>query len=455
MREALKDFWTLLRPALSEPLPDYTENFDQAVLSSDRRARNAGYLVVFAMIFGFGGWATFAPLESAAIGVGTVQVQGDRQPIQHFEGGMVAEIMVANGDYVVAGQPLLRIDPTQLDAELSIVRGQLWAKRATTDRLISERDGQAGVSFSEVLRSVRDERAQIAMASEQALFDARRADWLGEVAVFEQKIIQLQEQIEGSQAVIEAKGRVAGSLSTEVSELNELLADGYVDKQRIRELERSLAQTLGEVADLNARIASAYVAIEEAQLSILQLKKRFITKVVDRLSVVQEEFFDLEHRYAAVADRVSRATVRSPTSGFVMALSPNSIGAVIGSGELLMEVVPDVDELVIDVQMSPLDIDRIRIGQEAEVRFSVFKDSYSVTGELIKISADTMVNEATGQSYYKGTVDLIDEDLGLLGDNKLVPGMPASVLVKTGSRTFLDYLTSPLQRMFEGSLTED
>ena len=267
--------------------------------------------------------------------------------------------------------------------------------------------------------------------------------------------MQLEQQIEGSQAVVEAKSRVAESLSIEISELNELLIDGYVDKQRIRELERSLAQTLGEVADLNARIASAYVAIEEARLSILQLKKRFITQVVDRLSVVQEEFFDLEHRYAVVADRVSRATVRSPASGFVMALSPNSIGAVIGSGELLMEVVPDVDELVIDVRMSPLDIDRIRIGQEAEVRFSVFKDSYSITGELIKISADTMVNEATGESYYKGTVDLIDEDLGLLGGSKLVPGMPASVLVKTGSRTFLDYLTSPLQRMFEGSLTED
>ena len=155
----------------------------------------------------------------------------------------------------------------------------------------------------------------------------------------------------------------------------------------------------------------------------LILQVRFITKVVDRLSVVQEEFFDLEHRYAVVADRVSCATVRSPTSGFVMALSPNSIGAVIGSGELLMEVVPDVDELVIDVQMSPLDMTEFVLGKKRKLDFQS-KDSYSVTGELIKISADTMVNEGTGQSYYKGTVDLIDEDLGLLGDNKLVPGMP-------------------------------
>ena len=455
MREALKEFWAVIRSALSEPLPDYSKKFDETVLASDRGARNFGYFVICIMVFGFGGWAALAPLESAAIGAGTVQVQGDRQSIQYLEGGIVAEILVANGDYVINGQPLLRIDSTQLDAELSIVQGQLWAKRAVTDRLISERDEQAGVSFSEALRSVTDERAQIAMANEQALFDARRADRLGEVVVFEQRIIQLQQQIEGSQAVLAAKGSVAESLSVEVSELNELLIDGYVDKQRIRELERSLAQTLGEVADLKARIASASVAIKETRLNILQLNMRFITTVVDRLSIVQEEFFDLEHRYAVVEDRVSRATVRSPTSGFVMALSPNSIGAVIGSGEMLMEVIPDVDELVIDVQMSPLDIDRIRIGQEAEVRFSVFKDSYSITGELIKISADTIINEATGASYYKATVDLIDEDLGLLGDNKLVPGMPASVLVKTGSRTFLGYLTSPLQRMFEGSLTED
>ena len=138
-----------------------------------------------------------------------------------------------------------------------------------------------------------------------------------------------------------------------------------------------------------------------------------------------------------------------------MALAPKSVGAVIGSGEPVMQIVPDTENFVIDAQMSPMDIDRIRLGQEAEVKFSVFKDSYSITGELVKISADAMMDERTGVSYYKATVELMDEDLDLLSGEELVPGMPASVLVKTGSRTLIGYLTSPLQRMFEKSLTED
>lgn len=248
---------------------------------------------------------------------------------------------------------------------------------------------------------------------------------------------------------------MAASLTLEISELNELLIEGYVDKQRIRELDRSLAQTVGEVADLNAQIAGALVAIEETRLSIVQINKRFTYQVVDELVKTQEELFDMEQRYTAAADRVNRAVIRAPTSGYVMALAPKNIGAVIGSGEPVMEIVPDTEKFVIDVQMSPMDIDRIRIGLDAEVKFSVFKDSYSITGELVKISADAMMDERTGVSYYKATVKLLDDDLNLLGGEELVPGMPASVLVKTGSRTLIGYLTSPLQRMFEKALTED
>ncbi|MDA0892726.1 MAG: HlyD family efflux transporter periplasmic adaptor subunit, partial [Proteobacteria bacterium] len=140
---------------------------------------------------------------------------------------------------------------------------------------------------------------------------------------------------------------------------------------------------------------------------------------------------------------------------YVMALKPNPIGAVVGRGEPLLEVVPDVEKLVIDVQMSPMDIDRIRIGQEAEVRFAVFKDSYTVTGQLVKLSADSLVDETSGRPYYQAKVELSEADMGLLGEYVLVPGMPADVLVKTGSRTLLGYITSPLQRMFENSLIED
>jgi epimerase transport system membrane fusion protein len=147
--------------------------------------------------------------------------------------------------------------------------------------------------------------------------------------------------------------------------------------------------------------------------------------------------------------------VRAPAEGTVLALRENTIGAVISPGEDLMEVVPRGKKLIIDTKLSPLDIDRIYMGQNAEVRFAVFKDAYTISGKLVRVSADILDDDETGERYYEGKVELLEDDLKLLGENQLVPGMPAEVLIKTGNRTLLGYLTSPLARMFETSLIED
>lgn len=455
MLNDLKAFWRVVKVMLTGAVPSSADGFDQSVIDSDRNARNIGYLIIAAVFLGFGGWAAFAPLESAARGSGVVQVQGSSKPIQHLEGGIVSEILVTSGDYVTEGQPLIQLESAQFVAEQQIILGRLWAMSAKLDRLKSERDGLTEVRFSAILQKEAHERAKTAMGSEKALFTARRAGRLGEVAVLEQRISQLEKQMLGDEAVVKAKQNIVESLETEISDLNELLSDGYVDKQRIRQLDRSLADTLGGISELEAKIASAEVSAEEARLTITQLTKRFVTEVVDELSFSQEAYFDLEQQHTAITDKVERSTIRSPVSGYVMAVVPKSVGAVVMPGTELMLVVPDVGKFIVDVQMSPMDIDRIRVGQEAEVRFSVFKDSYTITGELTKISADSMVNEMTGQPFYEAKVELFEDDMALLGEEELVPGMPADILVKTGSRTLLGYITSPLQRMFENSLIED
>ena len=424
------------------------------ILDSDRQARRLGYAILLVVFGGFGVWAAVAPLESAAHGTGTVQVEGYRKLVQHFEGGMVAEILVANGDHVAQGQPLVRMDSTQAEAELSIVGGRLWAKRALVDRLLSERDALSAIRFTDWLVALKDERARVARDNEKTLFVARQADLNGEIGVLEQRIEQMNKQIEGSQAVLQAKRSVAQSLESEASELQELLAEGYVDKQRIRELERSRASTLGEVSDLLAKVAGVEVSIEETRLQILQLDKRFKTQIVDSLTRAEEELYDLQQQHLTINDQVERTVVRAPSSGIVLALEPNTIGAVVGSGQQLMAIVPDTKKLLIDTKLSPMDIDRIRIGQEAEVRFAVFKDAYSITGVLTKVSPDSLIDKITGEPYYEAKVQLLEEDMKLLGEYRLVPGMPAVVLVKTGNRTLLGYLTSPLHRMFEASLLD-
>ena len=455
MRESFRQFAQLIKDVLQGPVPEMADSFDESVLESDRKTRLMGYWVVAIVFGGFGLWAAVAPLESAARGQGTVQVDGNRKPIQHYEGGIVSEIFVASGDYVAVGQPLIQLDTTQAQAEQRIIEGRAWAKAALVARLTSERDGFSEVFFPEDLLAQEDERARAAIANESALFVARRSDRLGETAVLNQRVAQLRNQIEGTSAVIDAKKQISNSLQVERSELAQLLEEGYVDKQRIRQLERSLAETLGELADLNAQVAAAKVAIEETELQILQLDKRFKTKVVDALTAAQEELYDMQQRLLAINDRLQRTLLSAPATGYVLGLKPNVVGAVVAPGEELMAIVPDVEKLMIDAKMSPMDIDRIRIGQEAEVRFAVFKDAYTITGELVKVSADSLVDEATGQAYFEAKVELLEDDLVLLGEYQLVPGMPADVLVKTGNRTLLGYLTSPLQRMFENSLIED
>jgi len=184
------------------------------------------------------------------------------------------------------------------------------------------------------------------------------------------------------------------------------------------------------------------------------LEKRFKTQVIDLLTGAEEDLYDLWQRHGALKAQMERTVVRAPDDGIVLALKPNTIGAVVSGGEQLMSIVPDNNQFLIDTKLSPMDIDRIHIGQEAEVRFSVFKDAYSITGMLINVSADSLIDEVTGEPYFEAKVRLLDQDMKLLGEYRLVPGMPAEVLVKTGKRTLLGYLTSPLHRMFEKSLIE-
>lgn len=455
MGETAKQLWGNLREFLFPPIPDFISDCDPEIVDADREVRRFGYVTILVVFIGFGGWAMFAPLESAAIGLGTVQVEGNKKALQHLEGGIVSEIFVENGDYVTEGQALVQLDTTESSAEKRIIEGRLWARQATVSRLLSERDDLQKIEFLPELLEIDDRRAITAVGSESALFEARKADRLGEVSVIQQRIKQLHEQIAGMRSVLATKENIAGSLEVEVQDLNSLFEDGYVDKQRIRQLERSLAQSLGEISELRASIASAEVQIEEGRLQILQLGKRFITNVVDELTRAQDELYDQERRLEIISDRVARSTIRAPTSGYVLALQPNTPGAVIGSGEEIMAVVPDVDHLVVKAKMSPMDIDRISLGQEAEVRFSVFKDAYTITGTLVSVSADSLTDEVTGQDYFEAKVELAQEDLELLGEYQLVPGMPAEVLVKTGNRTLIGYLTSPLQRMFDSALTEE
>ena len=416
---------------------------EQPWMHDDLGIRNFGYSVVGLFLFVTVAWAAFAPIESAAIAPGVVQVEGNTKPIQHLEGGRVSKILVALGESVIAGQPLLLLDAKKDRAEKEILQGRIFNLVARVTRLKSERDGLAAPAYPEEIVDVSasDSRAANAAASENSLFYARLAALNGEKEV-------ITSQIDGFTAVAISKQQVVDSLRSEIADLQALLEEGYADKTRLRQLERSSANALGELADLQ-------VKIKESSLKIVQLEKRFKTEVVNELTQVEEGLYDLRQQYAAVNDRVVRATVAAPIPGVVLSIKPNTVGAVVSPGETVMEIVPQIESLVVEARVDPLDIDRVSLGQEAEVRFAVFKDAFLISGRLAKLSADRMIDANTDTPYYRAEIELVTEDLALLDGMSLVPGMPAEVLIKTGERTMLGYLTSPLRRIFSRSLRED
>ncbi|QSR33878.1 hemolysin secretion protein D [Marinobacterium iners] len=423
---------------------------------SDKAPRLIGLLILFVTFGMFGTWAAVAPLDSAALAPGVVTVKTYRKTIQHLEGGIVNEIMVRDGDQVTAGEVLLVLDDTQTQAELGIVKGQMIAALAQEARLQAERDGREEIAFPDSFAR-NDPRVEEAVLSESQVFTARMNSHLGEIGVLEQRMTQIDEQVRGLQAIIRSKDELMKSYRDEVRDLSELLSDGFVDKQRLRDLERRVSELEGEMADNRSNIAQAKMRRGETELQILQLKKDFHTEVVNQLSEVQSKLFDLRERERALTDRVERTVVRAPEAGMVLGMKVHTVGGVVRSGDPILDIVPAASDLIIEAQVSPIDIDRVSIGKLADVRFSAFKQATTpvIEGEVTHISADRLTNEETGMPYYLARVELTNKGRELLGPLLLIPGMPAEVLINTGERTLLEYLVQPATNAFARSFIED
>ncbi|WP_256573645.1 HlyD family type I secretion periplasmic adaptor subunit [Pseudomonas sp. NFACC39-1] len=422
----------------------------------DKPVRRIGYLMLLVTFGLFGGWATLAPLDSAALAPGVVTVKSYRKTVQHLEGGIVRELRVHDGDLVKAGDVLLVLDSTQARSEMEAMRSQLIAALELQARLVAERDALPEPPLVPTL-DPNDSRVREARDSEGRIFQTRRTSLLGEIGLLEKSIGQIEEQIRGFKAVIASKQMLAASYEEEIVDLRALLAEGYVDKQRLREQERSLSRLQAEIAESRSESARARVHIDEARLKILQLKKTFATEVAGLLGDAQTKVYELRERLATLQDRDQRTDILAPESGMVMGMNVHTLGAVVSPGTALLDIVPANEELIVEAQLSPMDIDRVALGKLADIRFSAFKSSTTpvIEGQLVQISADRLINKDTGAAYYLARVALTDKGRQALGDLILVPGMPVEVLINTGARTLLQYLMQPASNAFARSLIED
>ena len=424
----------------------------------DRQLRIVGYGIVLAIFGGLGGWSALAPIDSAALAPGVVTVESYRKTVQHLEGGIVRRLSVEEGQQVNEGDVLIELEGTQFQAEMEVLRVQQLALQAQEARLLAERDSAPAVVYPQSSALPNDDPRVVEIRQgQETLFAARRKAYAGEVSVLEQTVAQLEAQIEGLQSVVSSKRALLDSYSTEMTDLRRLLEEGLTDRQKLRELERNSVEQQGEVAELIATSAAAEARINESRLRILQVEREFQTSVATELGEVQARLADIDERLASASDRVERALIRAPVAGRVLQLGVHTVGGVITPGQPLMDIVPELESLVVEAQISPLDIDRVRAGLPARLRFSGFKRSRvpEVLGTVVSVSADRIENSTTGVSFYLARVELQPGQIDLLDGVELVPGMPVEAMINTGSRTMLGYLWEPVAESVTRSFRED
>lgn len=439
----------------SKAITQFDHNFDD-MPTSDRGIRRIGLTIVLVVFGIFGIWAAFAPLSNAVHGSGFVTVQSYRKTVQHLEGGIVKELLVRDGDSVKKGDPVIVLDESQLSAEYESTRNQLIVARYKEARLRAERDQLDAIPPVE-LKGTDSDRAKEALAGEQQVFVSRKASRLGEISVHREQISQLKAQIGGLEEMIRTKQGLEKSYSGEIKQLKDLLAQGFVDNQRLLESQRKLDMLRTEMADHKSTIAKTKLQISETELQIVQLDKKFSADVADELSQVQAQVFDLQEKETALQDRLSRIVIRAPESGMVLDMKVHTIGGVVQAATPLMDIVPITSDLVVEAKVAPNDIDRLELGKTADIRFSAFNNATTpvIEGKLTRISADRLTDERSGDPYYLVRVKVTDDGMKKLANRKLQPGMPAEVLINAGDRTMLEYLLKPARNMFATSMIEE
>lgn len=424
---------------------------------SIRRHLVAGLAAIFLLVGGIGGWAATTELAGAVITSGTLVVESDVKKVQHPTGGVVAALSVRDGDTVAAGDVVARLDDTVTRANLAIVSHSLDEVEVRQARLEAERDGLAAIRFPESLtaRPPEPETARL-MAGETNLFESRRTARQGNIAQLAERSSQLAEESKGLASQIGAKGQEISLIKSELVGVRSLYAKNLVPVQRVNALEREAARLEGERGQLVAATAQTKGRIAEIELQKIQVGQDLRSEVAGDLREMQAKAAELAERKVAAEDQLKRIDIRAPQAGRVHQLAVHTVGGVVGPGEVLMLVVPVADALRIEVKVAPQDIDQIRVGQPAAVRFSAFnqRTTPEVSGVVSRISADLTLDQRSGYSFYTARIDLDSGELARLKTLTLTPGMPVEAFIKTGERTVLSYLIKPLSdqvlRSFRG-----
>ncbi|WP_288431283.1 HlyD family type I secretion periplasmic adaptor subunit [uncultured Agrobacterium sp.] len=414
--------------------------------------------VSFFLVGGVGVWAATAKLSGAVVASGHLVVDSYVKKVQHPTGGVVGEILVNEGDHVAAGQVVMRLDATQTRANLAIVSRRLDELSARRARLEAERDDQQTLTFPQSLVDRRsDLDVAAAMQSETRLFQSRKTFREGQKAQLNERIAQFRHEIEGLKAQEVAYDQGLSVLQAEIGSQKGLRDQGVVSVQRLNSLETQAATFGGERGEKIAYQAQAAGRISETRLQIIQIDQELKTEVGRELREIEGQMGEFAERKLAAQDQLKRVDIVAPQAGVVHQMAVHTVGGVVTPADPIMMIVPEGDDLALEVQIAPKDIDQLQLGQEALLRMSSFNQRVTpeVNGHIVRIAPDLTVDQRTGQSYYLVRLVVNGGERAKLGGLALLPGMPAEAFIRTSERTALSYILKPLTDQITRAFREE
>jgi len=417
-------------------------------------------LALFIILFGVGGvfgWGACPMIDSAVVAPGTLMVELNRRNVQHLEGGIVGEVLVREGAVVVAGQPLIRLDDTRVRAGLNVVLDEADHARARIAVLTAEREDAPEPTFPPELVARRtDPKVAEILAVQGDEFIARRASLQGQTEILTQRVLQLQKQIDGLNVRIESNDRQLALVRQEIIGVEGLVRMGLERLPRLLSLQREEARLIGERGEAIENVARIQQAVGEAEMQRTQLLRARQEENAKELRELQGRLLELREREISANDQLIRLTIDAPEAGMVMDLRYATRGGVIAPGSQVASIVPQEERLVLEAQITPTDVDTVRVGMPASIRLShaAARTTPILEGSVERISPDRMTDQRTGMPYFVARIALAPEELTRYEHLRLQPGMHAEVLIRRGERSFASYLARPLADRFAKSIRE-
>jgi len=418
-------------------------------LRSLRRHALLGVTVIAVLVAGLGGWSMTTRVEGAVIANGIVVAEGGSRRVQHSEGGIVKQILAENNQSVEAGDVLVRLDDVSVRAELEVILTQLREGLATQARLTAESTGSRELHIPAVASNWPvDPALSVVLADQERLRNSRHESMASEVARLNQLVEEKEALIDGYEAQIEALDNQVKVVSEELAQLITLRGKELVSNQRLNEMKRNESDLIGQIATVKASISATQSSILELEMQADQVVSDFRADALTQLQTVSQTVAELMQRKIEAEARLKRLEIRAPIAGAVHESTVRTVGGVVAPGETLMLIVPKQEDLELDVRVSPMEINKLRLGQTADVKLLSYdaRTTLDLEGSVRTISPDMLQDPATGVQYFSVRAGLADSELEKLPEGApLVPGMPAESFFRTGERTVWSYITGPIE----------